>query len=235
MPVKPQSTSPPHLSLVVPVYNEQEVIATLLQRVGVALAQLGRPFEVLVVDDGSTDSSPELLAKGMEQYPWLRVLRMQQNGGQSAAFDAGFKAARGTIIATIDGDLQNDPEEIVRLLPLLDDCDMVTGWRKDRHDSAFRKLQTRIANRVRNQFLAALIAIVGSFMPAFLLSGFIFDIHSMPWALRLITNVIQARYLVDALQTLFLVGTTRSVITTDVGALCVIAVVSLAMSIRSTK
>ena len=71
--------------------------------------------------------------------PWLRVLRMAKNGGQIAAFEAGFEAARGEIIATIDADLQNDPEEIPRLLPLLDEqkVDMITGWRKDRQDTRF--------------------------------------------------------------------------------------------------
>ena len=92
-----------------------------------------------------------------------------------------------------------------------------------------------VANRVGNQFLAALIAIVGSFMPAFLLSGFIFDLHSMPWGLRAITNIVPARYLVDALQTLFLVGTTRSVTNVDMVALGVIAIVFLGLSVRSTK
>ena len=143
-------TSKPFLSLVVPIYNEQENIPTLLQRVGAALHQIGQPFEVVIVDDGSTDTGPQMLAEGMRQYPWLRVLRMAKNGGQSAAFDAGFKAARGQVIATIHGDLQNDPEEIPRLLPMLDNYDMITGWRKDRHDTKFRRLQTRIANRVRN-------------------------------------------------------------------------------------
>jgi dolichol-phosphate mannosyltransferase len=140
----------PYLSLVIPVYDERENVPTLLDRVGRALAQTGHPFEVIVCDDGSTDETPQLLAEGQRQYPWLRVLRMARNGGQSAAFDAGFKAARGQVIATIDGDLQNDPEEIPRLLPMLDGYDMITGWRKDRHDSRFRKLQTRIANRIRN-------------------------------------------------------------------------------------
>jgi len=102
------------------------------------------------VDDGSTDDTPRLLAEGMRQYPWLRVVRLKKNSGQSAAFDAGFKAARGEIIATIDADLQNDPEEIPRLLPMLDGYDMITGWRKDRHDTRFRRFQTRIANRIRN-------------------------------------------------------------------------------------
>lgn len=141
---------PPYLSLVIPAYNEQEVIPTLLSRVAAALQQVGRPFEVVIVDDGSTDATPRLLAEAMAQHPWLRVLRMAKNSGQSAAFDAGFKAAKGEVVATIDADLQNDPEEIPRLLPMLDGYDMITGWRKDRHDSRFRLFQTRIANRIRN-------------------------------------------------------------------------------------
>ena len=145
-----------YLSLVIPVYNEQENIPVLVERVGAALSRIGKPFEVVICDDGSTDETPALLAVAQRQHPWLRVLRMAHNGGQSAAFDAGFKAARGQIIATIDGDLQNDPEEIPRLLPMLDGpdgkpaCDMITGWRKDRHDTRFRRLQTQIANRIRN-------------------------------------------------------------------------------------
>jgi dolichol-phosphate mannosyltransferase len=140
----------PYLSLVIPAYNEQENVPTLLERVSAALAQTGRPFEVVMVDDGSTDDTPRLLADAMQRYPWLRVLRMARNGGQSAAFEAGFEAARGQVIATIDADLQNDPEEIPRLLPLLDGYDMVTGWRKDRRDTGFRRWQSRQANRIRN-------------------------------------------------------------------------------------
>jgi glycosyltransferase involved in cell wall biosynthesis len=143
-------TETPYLSLVIPAYNEQENVPTLLQRVEAALNQTGKPFEVIIIDDGSTDGTPTLLAEAMQRSPWLRVLRMAENRGQSAAFEAGFKAARGQVIATIDADLQNDPEEIPRLLPMLDGCDMVTGWRKDRHDTTFRRLQTRIANRIRN-------------------------------------------------------------------------------------
>ena len=143
----------PYLSLVIPVYNEQENIPALVERVAAVLGELDRPFEVIICDDGSTDATPRLLADGQRTYPWLRVLRMARNGGQSAAFDAGFKAARGQVIATIDGDLQNDPEEIPRLIPMLDQdggYDLITGWRKDRHDTQFRRLQTRVANRIRN-------------------------------------------------------------------------------------
>lgn len=143
----------PYLSLVIPCYNEQENVPTLLDRVSKSLATIGKPFEVLIIDDGSNDDTPKLLAEGMSKLPWLRVLRMKKNGGQSAAFEAGFDAARGDIIATIDADLQNDPEEIPRLLPLLDEgsgVDMITGWRKDRQDTSFRKWQSRQANRIRN-------------------------------------------------------------------------------------
>jgi glycosyltransferase involved in cell wall biosynthesis len=142
----------PYLSLVIPCYNEEENVPTLLQRVEAALTLTGKPFEVIIVDDGSTDSTPRLLADAMAVKPWLRVMRMAKNGGQSAAFEAGFEAARGDVIATIDADLQNDPEEIPRLLPMLDEqkVDMITGWRKDRQDTPFRRWQSRQANRIRN-------------------------------------------------------------------------------------
>lgn len=142
----------PYLSLVIPCYNEEENVPTLLQRVEAALTLTGRPFEVVIVDDGSTDSTPRLLAEAMAVKPWLRVIRMAKNGGQSAAFEAGFESARGEVIATIDADLQNDPEEIPRLLPMLDEqkVDMITGWRKDRQDTPFRRWQSRQANRIRN-------------------------------------------------------------------------------------
>src|SRR4051812_12499716 len=138
----------PYLSLVVPAFNEQETIVELLTRVAAALPHAGKSFEVIIIDDGSNDQTPRLLRESMTKYDWLRVLRLTQNSGQSAAFDAGFKAARGQVIATIDADLQNDPEEIPRLLPMLDGYDMINGWRRDRQDTPLRKLQSRIANRI---------------------------------------------------------------------------------------
>ena len=142
----------PYLSLVIPAYNEEENIPVLLRRVEDALRQVGRAFEVILIDDGSTDGTPRLLEEAMRERAWLRVLRMARNSGQSAAFEAGFEAARGEIIATIDADLQNDPEEIPRLIPLLDqqNVDMITGWRKERQDTRFRRWQSRQANRIRN-------------------------------------------------------------------------------------
>jgi dolichol-phosphate mannosyltransferase len=140
----------PELSLVIPAYNEQEVIPELLRRIEPALRQTRKIFEVVIVDDGSNDQTPKMLNDAMAERPWLRIVRMNRNGGQSAAFDAGFKAARGQVIATIDADLQNDPEEIARLLPMLDGYDMITGQRAKRADSAFRLWQSRMANRIRN-------------------------------------------------------------------------------------
>jgi len=143
-------SEPVDLSLVIPAYNEQEVVPELLRRVEAALQLTKKNFEVIIVDDGSKDTTPQLLADAQKTRPWLRVLRMARNGGQSAAFDAGFKAARGAVIATIDADLQNDPEEIPRLLPMLDGYDMITGWRSKRQDSKFRLIQTKLANKIRN-------------------------------------------------------------------------------------
>jgi dolichol-phosphate mannosyltransferase len=146
----PIELSPIELSLVIPAFNEQEVVPELLRRIEPAMRLTGKSFEVLIIDDGSTDDTPRMLNDAMKTRPWLRIVRMGRNCGQSAAFDAGFKAAKGQIIATIDADLQNDPEEISRLLPMLDGNDMITGWRKHRQDSAFRLFQTRMANRIRN-------------------------------------------------------------------------------------
>lgn len=136
----------------IPAYNEQENIPTLLKRVEDSLVPMGRPFEVILIDDGSTDETPRLLSEAMKAKLWLRVLRMVKNSGQSAAFEAGFEAARGQVIATIDADLQNDPEEIPRLVAMLDEqkVDMITGWRKERQDTSFRRWQSRQANRIRN-------------------------------------------------------------------------------------
>ena len=147
---EPPAPPRPYLSLVIPAYNEAEVVPELLARVEPALRAIDKPFEVIIVDDGSTDATPRLLAEAMHERPWLRVIRMRRNAGQSAAFEAGFAAARGEVIATIDADLQNDPEEIPRLLPLLHGYDMVTGWRKERQDTPFRRWQSRQANRIRN-------------------------------------------------------------------------------------
>jgi glycosyltransferase involved in cell wall biosynthesis len=114
----------------------------------------GLQYEVVIVDDCSTDGTREKLLALAGDYPWLRVITLDKNSGQTAAMDAGFRNARGRIFGTVDADMQNDPGEIVRLMKLIGpDVDMVNGWRKDRADKnkLMRKIQTRIANGIRNR------------------------------------------------------------------------------------
>ncbi len=139
------------LSLIIPAYNEASSVGPLVERLAEVLTPLAIRFEVIVVDDGSTDDTRRALLELALRRRWLRVLGLAQNSGQTAALDAGFKAARGRIWATLDADLQNDPAEIPRLMALLGpEVDMVNGWRKKRRDHFLRRVQTRIANGVRN-------------------------------------------------------------------------------------
>ena len=108
------------------------------------------PFEILFIDDGSTDGSSALLDSLAIQYPRVRVLHFDRNYGQSSAFDAGFKQSTGELVITMDGDLQNDPTDIETLLPYTKQFDLVCGWRTNRHDSLIRTVSSRIANGVRS-------------------------------------------------------------------------------------
>lgn len=137
----------PALSVVVPLYNEEENVDKLVQELRAALE--GRDFEILLVDDGSSDQT----VARIPQLPEVRLLEFAINTGQSAAMYAGIHAARGAIIALMDGDLQNDPADIPRLLTELHQgYDLVCGYRAKRKDTAFRRLQSRIANAVRSRF-----------------------------------------------------------------------------------
>ncbi len=140
------------LSVVVPLYNEEDNLKALLQTVHSALDSYEFPWELILVDDGSHDRTYELLLQESAIYgPHVRVLGLQRNFGQTAAMQAGIDAARGDVIATIDGDLQNDPADIPRLVGTLlsEDLDLVAGWRKDRKDALLlRKIPSRIANHL---------------------------------------------------------------------------------------
>ena len=151
----------PRLSIVIPLFNEAENLEPLVAELTAALDGLGYGYEVLLVDDGSRDDSPAVLARLAAADPRLRILRQPRNQGQSAAFAAGFRHARGEIIATLDADLQNDPADLPRMLAELDDHDVVCGVRTDRHDSFIRRASSHIANSVRNRLTGESITDVG--------------------------------------------------------------------------
>ena len=142
------------VSVVIPVYNERDNLMLLAERLFPAVSSLGCPHEVIFVNDGSTDGSGEILRTIKSEHPHVRVLHLDKNHGLTAAFDAGFKAARGQIVVTMDSDLQNDPEDIPALLSELrnGEYDVIIGWRKERKDKFLKRISSRIANSVRNVF-----------------------------------------------------------------------------------
>ena len=147
MPPKPQYGCA--VSFVIPVFNEQESVKPLLLEVTKAGNQLGRPFEIVIIDDGSTDRTLSRLRKLSAIYPMLRVVSLRRNYGQTAATAAGFAYATGEFVVTLDGDLQNDPADVPRLIEMMEreELDIISGWRKNRKDKALtRKLPSLIAN-----------------------------------------------------------------------------------------
>lgn len=154
-------TSQLYLSVVVPVYNEADNLEELHREIDQALAEIRGGIEFLYVDDGSRDGSAEVLQGLAQRDARVRVLCLAENRGQSAALDAGFKAARGEITATLDADLQNDPADLPRLLAALDQADVVNGVRTTRHDTWVRKLSSRIANGFRNRMTGESVTDIG--------------------------------------------------------------------------
>lgn len=144
----------PWASVIIPIKDERDNLAPLTEHLLKVLQSREEsrtaPFEIIFIDDGSTDGSAKILDQLAEQYASVAVLHFDRNYGQTAAFDAGFKQSAGELVITIDGDLQNDPADIGTLLPYVREFDLVCGWRKDRHDNLVRKLSSRIANAVRS-------------------------------------------------------------------------------------
>jgi glycosyltransferase involved in cell wall biosynthesis len=161
----------PILSVVVPARNEAESLPRLVGEIVAALRPLCSEredrkfrlggFEVLIVDDGSTDRTAEVLEGLRAEHPELREVRLRANVGQSGATAAGFRAARGTWIATLDADLQNDPADLASLWRMLPGHDVALGWREKRRDTWFRRAVSRWANRVRNAVLGQSIRDTG--------------------------------------------------------------------------
>ncbi|MEA2462386.1 MAG: hypothetical protein QOJ98_133, partial [Acidobacteriota bacterium] len=144
--------SQPDLSVVFPVYNEEENVPILLREIAAALDGRGWSYEIVAVDDGSTDRSLEVLRSLRAQYPVLRVLALEKNSGQTAALDAAWRGAEGRLVVSLDADLQNDPADIPAMMQKLEQAkaDMVIGVRVNRQDTWSRKMQSRIGNGVRN-------------------------------------------------------------------------------------
>jgi glycosyltransferase involved in cell wall biosynthesis len=157
----------PALSLVIPVYNERDNLAPLVGEIAASLRGAGYRYEVLMVDDGSTDGSAEALAALGREHPELRIVRLARNAGQTAAMDAGFRRARGGVVVTLDADMQNDPADIPRLVRELEGWDAVVGVRQVRRDGLVRRVSSRVANYVRNRLSDETIADTGCSLKAY--------------------------------------------------------------------
>jgi dolichol-phosphate mannosyltransferase len=149
------ATAEPQISVVLPCYNEADNLEPMLAELRAALEPLGRSYEVIYVDDGSTDDSADRLMRLQAQHACVRYVRHKRNFGQSAAFHTGFQIVRGQVIITLDADLQNDPADIPRLLALVETegADAVCGIRQKRRDSWTKRASSRVANRVRDRVL----------------------------------------------------------------------------------
>jgi len=139
------------ISVVVPVFNEEENLPILIPRLADVLNHLGDAYEMIFVDDGSSDGSRRILREMASKYPSLRIIGLKKNRGLSTALLAGMREVRGGTIVTLDSDLQSDPEDIPMLLSYLDRYDMATGWRQKRDDPWLKRISSKIANAVRNR------------------------------------------------------------------------------------
>jgi glycosyltransferase involved in cell wall biosynthesis len=159
--------SGPEISVVVPAYNEVENIPVLLAEIEAALTGAGKSYEIVIVDDGSTDGTGEAVRQIAARDARIRAIYFDGNFGQSSGFDAGIKAARGAAIVTIDADLQNDPADIPKLAAQLVRYDAAVGWRARRKDTWTKKLTSRFANRMRNWATGETIHDTGCSLKAF--------------------------------------------------------------------
>jgi undecaprenyl-phosphate 4-deoxy-4-formamido-L-arabinose transferase len=162
-------TERPDISVVIPVYNEQENLPALLPRLLPVLDRVGRPYEVLFVDDGSRDASLSILRSFVEAHPGkVRALELSRNFGQHPAILAAFQRARGKVVVTLDADLQNPPEEIPKLLARIDEgYDVVGGIRRQRKDSWFRRAASRMVNRVTGAITGMRLSDYGCMLRAY--------------------------------------------------------------------
>jgi undecaprenyl-phosphate 4-deoxy-4-formamido-L-arabinose transferase len=159
----------PSISVIIPVYNEEDNLQELGERLIRTLTGMGRAFEVIFVDDGSSDRSWEILSDLNRQHPrHIRALQFHRNFGQHQAIFAGFQAARGWVMVTLDADLQNPPEEIPRLVAKIEEgYDTVGGWRENRRDSVFRRLPSQLVNYVMSRVTGVKLRDYGCMLRAY--------------------------------------------------------------------
>jgi len=157
----------PELSVVIPAYNERDNLAPLLAELRAALGSGGRSWEIIIVDDASTDGSAELLAQVARADTGVRAVCLAERIGQSGALAAGLTCARGAIVVTLDADLQNDPADLPRVLAALDRADVVSGIRSGRQDAWLRRISSGIANAVRRGALGDRITDIGCSFKAY--------------------------------------------------------------------
>jgi len=152
------------LSIVIPIYNEEENIVPLIGEILNAMKDFDKPYEIVLVDDGSRDGTLKLMKQAHKEYPEIvQYISFTENNGQTAAFIAGFRASRGRLVATLDGDRQNDPKDLPGMIERLNDgdVDMVNGIRQKRQDNWIRKLSSKIGNGFRNWLTREQVSDVG--------------------------------------------------------------------------
>lgn len=137
-------------SVVIPLKNEESNIVDLINELEPVMNSLDQPWELICIDDGSTDSTLTILIDLLKSKPYLRIIIFKKNYGQSSAFDAGFKSAKGEFVITLDGDRQNDPADIPRLIEAMEESDLVCGYRVNRKDPLIKRITSSIANPIRS-------------------------------------------------------------------------------------
>lgn len=160
-------SSAPDLSIVVPVMNEEENVLPMLEEVKDAARDWAWSWELIFVDDGSTDRTWQRIVEARTKDSRVRAVRFAKNCGQTSAVTAGVRHARGATCVTLDGDCQNDPADIAKLIDKMNDCDFVIGWRKSRRDSPWRRFQSRFANGFRNMMTGETVSDIGCGIKAF--------------------------------------------------------------------
>jgi dolichol-phosphate mannosyltransferase len=156
-----------HYTIVIPVYNEEDVVGALLDELSTVVSTWRSNYEILMVDDGSSDRTAEIIGNRFENWSQGQLVRLTRNCGQAAALYYGMKRARGQVVILLDGDGQNDPRDIPKVLAPLDQVDMVVGVRVERQDSLARRTMSRLANAARSRILGDGVADSGCGIKAF--------------------------------------------------------------------